>query len=206
MIERHYEPVLRRLLRRFPVRHRLGAAPVRQDDIYSRRAYRPGPISIWNGPPTASPLAADARGPPDPIGRTGLILRRSSTCPRTFPGFARRHRPPPRLRGVASCFWDRPLPRLYSQISESLAGSHRVLGLASVSLERGQKPTVRREISRRYGFAAASQKRSWTEMIVRAIDWLESYTRSFIERDLPALGIERFRPADAETVGDVGPL
>jgi len=186
MIERHYEPVLRRLLRRFPCVTVLGPRQCGKT-TFIRAALPAWTYLDLERPSDSAPLTADVEARLTQLGN-GVVFDEAQRVPELFPvlrGVIDRHRGQRGrfvLLGSAS-------PSLVRQFSESLAGRTAFLDLPPF---RWSEVKSQRQIGDlktlwfRGGFPEAFLDRD-----DRARHhWLESYTRSFIERDLPALGID----------------
>lgn len=80
-------------------------------------------------------------------------------------------------------------PTLIKQISESLAGRIGFLEMTPFQwseVKKREDNILHSRLWERGGFPKAYLAKSWKSWL----DWIEFYTRSFIERDLTALGIE----------------
>lgn len=186
MIQRKYESVLRRLLGHFPAVTILGPRQCGKT-TFIRRALPGWTYLDLERPSDAASLAADPEARLSQLGGQ-IIFDEAQRVPELFPVLRsvidsrRSQRGRFVLLGSAS-------PSLVRQISESLAGRmafldfppfrwdevagrHRTRGLATLWLRGGFPPAFleRGDRARR--------------------EWLESYTRAFIERDLPALGLD----------------
>ncbi len=186
MIERHYGPVLRRLLGRFPVVTILGPRQCGKT-TFIRRALPGWTYLDLERPSDAVPLAADPEARLSQLGDR-IIFDEAQRVPELFPvlrGVIDRRRSRRRrfmLLGSAS-------PALTRQISESLAGRTAFLDMAPF---RWDEVAGR---SRLGGLATLWFRGGFPEAFLERDDrgrhdWLEAYTRTFIERDLAALGID----------------
>ena len=186
MIERRYATQLRRLLRQFPAVTVLGPRQCGKT-TFIRQALSGWTYLDLERPSDATPLAADPEARLQQLGEQ-VIFDEAQRVPEFFPVLrsvidARRTRMGRFvLLGSAS-------PSLIRDISESLAGRTAFLDLAPFRWDEVARRRNLRELMTlwfRGGFPDAylegDGRARWT--------WLESYTRTFIERDLAALGIE----------------
>ncbi|MGE0454998.1 MAG: ATP-binding protein [Vicinamibacteria bacterium] len=186
MIERGYGSALRGLLRRFPAVTVLGPRQCGKTTFI--REALPGWSHLdLERPADATPLAADPEARLEQLGDR-VILDEAQRLPQIFPvlrGLIDRRRSRRGrfvLLGSAS-------PSLVRGISESLAGRTAFLDLPPFRWDevRGRRAAGGlRGLWLRGGFPDAFLARG--DPARR--DWMEAYTRAFIERDLPALGIE----------------
>ena len=186
MVKRSYRPVLRRLLRRFPCVSVLGPRQCGKTTFI--RAVLP----TWTyldleRPSDSAPLLADTETRLEQLGDC-VIFDEAQRVPELFPVLRgiidgrRSKRGRLMLLGSAS-------PSLVRHISESLAGRIAFLDLPPFrwgEVTNQQKTRDLKTLWFRGGFPEAFLERDDRARL----DWLESYTRSFIERDLPALGID----------------
>jgi predicted AAA+ superfamily ATPase len=184
VIGRLYGPVLRRLLPRFPVVTILGPRQCGKTTFV--REALPG----WNyldleRPSVAAPFLADPEARLEQLGDR-LVLDEAQRCPSVFPVLRslvderRGRRARFVLLGSAS-------PTLVRGLSESLAGRTAFLDLAPLRSDEvaGAAPDLRRHWFR------GGYPTPFLEDDDRArSDWFESYARAFVERDLPALGVD----------------
>jgi predicted AAA+ superfamily ATPase len=186
MIERHYESVLRRLLRRFPCVTVLGPRQCGKT-TFIRAALPAWTYLDLERPSDSAPLAADSEARLTQLGDS-VVFDEAQRVPELFPVLRgvidsrRAQRGRFVLLGSAS-------PSLVRHISESLAGRTAFLDLPPFRWSEVKKHGQTRELKTlwlRGGFPEAFLERDDRARH----DWLESYTRSFIERDLPALGID----------------
>jgi uncharacterized protein len=190
MVLRRYQVALRRLLRRFPVLSVLGPRQCGKT-TFIQQALPNWKYLDLERPSDAAPLAADPEARLAQLGGR-VVLDEAQRLPGIFPvlrgmvdrGRARRGRFV--LLGSAS-------PALVRQMSESLAGRIAFLDLPPF---RWDEIAARREarglsaLWLRGGFPVAFLERDDRARH----DWLEGYTRTFIERDLAALGIDVSSP------------
>jgi hypothetical protein len=185
MLERAYGPTLRGLLRRFPVVSVLGPRQCGKT-TFIRRALPGWRYLDLERPADAIPLAADPEARLAQLGDR-VILDEAQRMPELFPllrGLIDRRRAAKGrfvLLGSAS-------PSLVRGISESLAGRTAFLDLPPFRWQEVRRRHPRGGLSSlwlRGGFPDAFLE---PDDSARR-DWLEAYTRAFIERDLPALGI-----------------
>jgi predicted AAA+ superfamily ATPase len=186
MVDRAYGDALRALLRRFPAVTILGPRQCGKT-TFIRRALPGWSYLDLERPADATPLAAD---PEARLGQLGdhVVLDEAQRVPEMFPVLrglidgrrARKGRFV--LLGSAS-------PSLVRGISESLAGRTAFLDLPPFRWDEVRARRPARGLFTlwlRGGFPQAYLARS----DAAREEWLEAYTRAFIERDLPALGIE----------------
>jgi predicted AAA+ superfamily ATPase len=186
MIQRAYGGALRALLRRFPAVTILGPRQCGKTTFIRRE------LSDWTyvdleRPADATPLAADPEARLGQLG-DGVVLDEAQRLPEVFPvlrGLIDRRRSRKGrfvLLGSAS-------PSLVRGISESLAGRTAFLDLPPF---RWDEVEGRRTAG---GLATLWLRGGYPDAFLARSDgarhdWMEAYTRAFIERDLPALGIE----------------
>jgi hypothetical protein len=186
MIDRAYASALSGLLRRFPAVTVLGPRQCGKTTFV--RAALPGWSYVdLERPADATPLGADPEARLAQLGDR-VILDEAQRLPEIFPV----------LRGVIDRRRSRKgrfvllgsaAPSLVRGISESLAGRTAFLDLPPF---RWEEIAPRRpkgglgSLWLRGGFPDAFLARGDPARH----DWMEAYTRAFIERDLPALGIE----------------
>ena len=109
MIERHYEPLLRRLLRRFPCVTVLGPRQCGKT-TFIRAALPAWTYLDLERPSDNVPLAADPEARLSQLdGR--VVFDELNVFP-NFSQFCGASLTTTALKGVASYFWGRPLPRL----------------------------------------------------------------------------------------------
>lgn len=186
MIKRHYGDILRRLLRQFPAVTILGPRQCGKT-TFIRQAL-PG----WNyldleKPSDAAPISADPEARLRQLGDR-VIFDETQRVPEIFPvlrsviDHQRSRKGRFVLLGSAS-------PSLVREISESLAGRAAFLDLPPFrwdEVAERKNPRALAVLWFRGGFPEA-----YLQSDDRARrDWLESYTRTFIERDLNVLGID----------------
>ncbi|MBI4271458.1 MAG: ATP-binding protein [Candidatus Rokubacteria bacterium] len=186
MVRRRYHDVLRRVLRRFPIVTVLGPRQCGKTTFILQAL--PGRTYLdLERPSDATPLAADPEARLGQLRGRG-ILDEAQRLPDLFPV----------LRGVVDREGSRAgrfvllgsaSPALVRHISESLAGRTAFLDLPpfrwdEVAARRGTEGLF--TLWFRGGFPVAFLERD--DRARHA--WLENYTRAFIERDLPTLGID----------------
>ena len=190
MIERDYGPVLGRLLRRFPCVTVLGPRQC------GKTTFIRSALSAWTyldleRPSDSAPLAADPEARLNQLGNR-VIFDEAQRVPELFSvlrGIIDRRRSQNSrfvLLGSAS-------PTLVRQISESLAGRTAYLDLPPFrwgEVKDYRQKQFLKTLWIRGGFPQAFLNRDDRARH----EWLESYSRSFIERDLPALGIDVSAP------------
>lgn len=190
MLGRAYGPLLTRLLRRFPAVTILGPRQCGKT-TFIRRALSGWTYLDLERPSDAAPLAAD---PESRLGQLGdrVVFDEAQRVPELFPvlrgvidGRPSRHGRYV-LLGSAS-------PALSHQISESLAGRTAFLDMAPFRFTEVMRRGGRRPL------AALWFRGGYPEAFLRENDaarreWLDAYTRAFVERDLPALGIDVSAP------------
>ncbi len=186
MVTRRFAASLHRLLRRFPVVTVLG--PRQSGKTTFVRAALPGWTYLdLERPSDLVPLQSDPEARLDQIGDR-VLLDEAQQAPEVFPilrGIIDRQRGRTGrfvLLGSAS-------PSLVRGISESLAGRTAFLDLPPFRWDevRGRPATgglsslwLRGGFPRTFLAADATARR----------EWFDAYSRAFIERDLPALGID----------------
>ena len=185
MIQRDYGALLRRLLRRFPCVAVLGPRQC------GKTTFIRSELAAWTyldleRPSDAAPLAADPEARLEQL-RDHVIFDEAQRVPELFPvlrgAIDRRRTKMGRyvLLGSAS-------PNLVQHISESLAGRTAFVDLPPFRWDevKRDRQAALKTLWLRGGFPEAflsSNDRN-------RVEWFEFYTRTFIERDLPALGIE----------------
>jgi len=186
MIERYYRPLLRRLLRRFPSVTVLGPRQCGKT-TFIRRALPTWSYLDLERPSDSVPLAADPEARLNQLGDK-VVFDEAQRVPEIFPilrsviDSRRSRRGRFVLLGSAS-------PSLIRRISESLAGRTAFLDLSPFRWSEVKTHPHTRGLTTlwfRGGFPQAFLERDDPTRH----EWLESYTRAFIERDLPALGID----------------
>ena len=186
MIERHYGSLLRRLLRRFPSVTVLGPRQCGKT-TFIRAALPAWTYLDLERPSDGVPLAADPEARLNQLGDK-VVFDEAQRVPELFPVLRgvidsrRSQRGHFVLLGSAS-------PSLVRRISESLAGRTAFLDLSPFRWREVKSHRQTGGLATlwfRGGFPPAFLERDDHDRH----EWLESYTRAFIERDLPALGIE----------------
>jgi uncharacterized protein len=186
MIARAFDPTLRRLLGRFPAVTILGPRQCGKTTFV--RSALPGWTYVdLERPSDVAPLVADPQARLDQLG-DHVIFDEAQQLPSLFPV----------LRGLIDQRRERngrfvllgsASPTLVRGISESLAGRTAFLDLPPFRLAevaRGGGAPRLAELWMRGGYPTAFLQHSAD----RWRDWMEAYARAFIERDLPALGID----------------
>jgi predicted AAA+ superfamily ATPase len=185
VIDRRYVSALRGLLRRFPAVTVLGPRQCGKTTFI--RAALPGwRYADLERPADATPMAADPEARLVQLG-DGVILDEAQRLPEIFPvlrGLIDRTR----SRNGRFVLLGSASPSLVRGISESLAGRTAFLDLPPFRWDEveGQRPGGLASLWLRGGFPDAFLARS----DAARHDWMEAYTRAFIERDLPSLGID----------------
>ncbi len=189
MLRRLFADDLRGLLHRFPVVTVLGPRQCGKT-TFIRQAL-PGWTHVdLERPSHAVPLAADPEGRLAQLG-DHVVFDEAQRVPALFP----------LLRSVVD---DRPSrkgrfvllgsasPTLVHDVSESLAGRTAMLDLPPLRWDEiaSRTTSTLRTLWFRGGLPPAFLARSQRD----CAEWLEAYTRTFIERDLPTLGIDVSAP------------
>jgi uncharacterized protein len=186
MIERAFTMTLRELLRHFPAVTILGARQCGKT-TFIRQALPDWTYLDLERPADATPLEADPEARLSQLGNR-LILDEAQAVPGLFPV----------LRGVIDRGGRRSgsfvllgsaSPALVRGISESLAGRTACLDLPPFRWDEVRKERRAKNLATlwlRGGYPRAFLAPSDT----RRTEWLEAYTRAFVERDLPALGVD----------------
>ncbi len=190
MIERRFAERLRRLLKTFPVVCVLGPRQC------GKTTFIKTALPEWEYLDLEKPsdLARVSQDPEDALHRLQrrFILDEAQQCPELFPvlrSFVDEQRTAKgrlALLGSAS-------PTLIRQISESLAGRAGFLDMTPflwMEVKRRGRRSALETLWYRGGFPDAYLQSSNTGRI----DWFDAYTRTFIERDLSALGIRISAP------------
>lgn len=186
MIKRQYAGALQRLLRRYPAVTVLGPRQCGKT-TFIRQALPTWTYLDLERPSDAAPLAADPEARLDQLGDR-VIFDEAQRAPELFSVLRsvidrnRSRRGRFVLLGSAS-------PRLVRGISESLAGRTAFLDLTPFRWDEvrvGRGKVGLSDLWFRGGFPEAFLDRR--DQARR--EWLEAYARAFIERDLPALGVE----------------
>jgi hypothetical protein len=185
MITRGFRDELRRLLRGFPAVTLLGPRQCGKT-TFIRQALPEWTYLDLERPSDLAPLSADPEARLGQLG-THVVLDEAQRLPELFPV----------LRGVldrraaragAFVLLGSASPALVRGISESLAGRTAFLDLPPFRWDEVAGTRPRPDLGTlwlRGGFPPAYLERDDASRHT----WLESYTRAFIERDLPALGI-----------------
>ena len=186
MIDRHYDANLQRLLRGFPAVTILGPRQCGKT-TFIRQVLPEWTYLDLEKPSDASPLAADPEARLNQLGDR-VIFDEAQRIPELFPvlkSFIDSRRSQKGrfvLLGSAA-------PSLIRQISESLAGRTAFLDLSPFRWDEVANLPNPKELATlwfRGGFPDAFLQRNNNARQ----EWLDAYTRTFIERDLAALGIE----------------
>ncbi len=186
MIERRYRTLLRALLRQFPAVTILGPRQCGKT-TFIRQALPAWRYLDLERPSDAAPLAADPEARLAQLGNR-VIFDEAQRVPELFSvlrgvidrGLGRRGRFV--LLGSAS-------PRLVREISESLAGRTAFLDLAPFRWDEVMSGRVAGGLTALW-FRGGFPRAFLEEDERNRRGWFEAYTRAFIERDLPALGID----------------
>ena len=186
MLARHYAGALRNLLRRWPAVTMLGPRQCGKT-TFIRQALPAWTYLDLERPSNAMPLSADPEARLEQLG-DHIIFDEAQRAPELYSvlrSVIDRHRSRRGrfvLLGSAS-------PQLARGISESLAGRTAFLDLAPFRWDEvrvGRRKEGLPDLWLRGGFPEAFLARS--DEARR--EWLDAYTRAFIERDLPALGVD----------------
>lgn len=173
---------LRALWKQFPAVLILGARQVGKTTL-ARRAFPKLPYLDLEEPGLRALFAADARFQLEARGGSGLILDEAQAAPSVFPA----------LRGLIDADRGRrgrflllgsAQPDLVRNASESLAGRVGIMELEPLTAIEARKGSPRvgwRRLWLTGGFPDAARG--------DFREWWEAYLRTYIERDLPALGV-----------------
>lgn len=185
MVVRRFERLLRSLLRQFPAVTVLGPRQCGKTTFV--RAALPGWRYVdLERPRDVAPLAADPEARLEQLGDR-VILDEAQRLPELFPvlrGMIDRQR----ARRGRFVLLGSASPSLVRGLSESLAGRTAFLDLPPFRWDEVASSRPRGGLAAlwlRGGFPEAWLARG----DAARHDWMEAYTRAFIERDLPALGI-----------------
>jgi predicted AAA+ superfamily ATPase len=177
---------LHQLARQFPAVLILGARQVGKTTL-ARAAFHDLPYCDLEDPATRALFAEDARFQLDARARPGVVLDEAQSVPAVFAalrGAIDADRAPGRFVLLGSA-----QPALVRQVAETLTGRVRVLELdplTAAEAATGEAPQDWRNLWLAGGFPDALHAH---ERGGSFRDWWESYLRTFIERDLPALGL-----------------
>ena len=186
MIPRHYREALGRLLRRFPAVTLLGPRQCGKT-TFIRQALPDWTYLDLERPSDLAPLGADPEARLEQLGAR-VVLDEAQRLPELFPvlrGVLDRRG----SRAAAVVLLGSASPSLVRGISESLAGRTAFLDLPPFRWDEvavGRRRPDLAALWLRGGFPPAFLERDDGARH----EWLESYTRAVIERDLPALGID----------------
>jgi predicted AAA+ superfamily ATPase len=185
MIARAYEPALRALLRQFPAVTILGPRQCGKT-TFIRRALPGWRYLDLERPSDAIPLAADPEARLAQLG-DHVILDEAQRVPGLFP-VLRGLIDQQRSRRGRFVLLGSAATSLVRGISESLAGRTAFLDLPGLRWEEIAKDRLAEALG------ALWLKGGFPDAFLAGTDaarhaWLEAYTRAFIERDLPALGV-----------------
>ncbi len=185
MIQRHYDKMLRRLLRAFPLVTILGPRQCGKT-TFIREALPEWTYLDLERPSDAIPLAADPESRLCQLG-DHVIFDEAQHLPDLF-SVLRSAIDRNRSQNGRFVLLGSAAPPLVRDISESLAGRTAFLDLPPFRWDevRQRKMGGLATLWFRGGFPDSYLKRDDRARQ----DWLESYLRSFIERDLHTLGIE----------------
>jgi hypothetical protein len=173
---------LRALWRQFPAVLILGARQVGKTTL-ARQVFPKLPYLDLEDPALRELFTADPRFQLDERGAAGLILDEAQTVPALFPALRgaidadRKRRGRFLLLGSAQ-------PALVRGASETLAGRIGILELDPLTALEARRGAPRRGWRRLWltgGFPDAARG--------AFRDWWEAYLRTYVERDLPALGV-----------------
>jgi len=175
-------PRLRALFKQFPAVLILGARQVGKTTL-ARQVFPRLPYLDLQDPRLREVFTADPRFQLDERARTGLILDEAQSVPALFPA----------LRGAIDADRDRrgrflllgsAQPELVRGVSESLAGRVGILELDPLTALEARRGTPRigwRRLWLTGGFPDAARG--------EFREWWEAYLRTYVERDLPSLGV-----------------
>jgi predicted AAA+ superfamily ATPase len=186
MLARRFSAPLRELLRRFPVVSVLGPRQCGKT-TFVRQALPGWTYVDLERPRDAAPFLADPEARLAQLGDR-VVLDEAQRLPEIFPVLRgvvdrdRRRRGRFVLLGSAS-------PSLVRGLSESLAGRTAFLDLPPFRWDEVQ-PRHGKQGLRPLWFRGAFPEAFLTRRDDTRLHWMEAYTRAFIERDLPGLGIE----------------
>jgi predicted AAA+ superfamily ATPase len=190
MIPRAYGPALRALLRQFPAVTILGPRQCGKTTFIRQALARWRYVDLER-PSDVAPLAADPQARLDQLG-DHVILDEAQRLPEVFPVLRgvidrqRSRRGRYALLGSAS-------PALVREISESLAGRTAFLDLPPFRWDELAGAGRTRSLDAlwlRGGFPDAFLARDDRARH----EWMEAYSRAFVERDLPVLGVSVSAP------------
>jgi len=190
MVPRAYGPVLRTLLRQFPVVTILGPRQCGKTTFIRQALARWRYVDLER-PSDVAPLAADPEARLDQLG-DHVILDEAHRLPEIFPvlrGVIDRQR----LRRGRYVLLGSASPSLVREISESLAGRTAFLDLPPFRWDELASDDRVRSLDAlwlRGGFPGAFLARDDQGRH----DWMEAYSRAFVERDLPVLGVSVSSP------------
>jgi hypothetical protein len=186
MIERHYDTVLRRLLLGFPAVTILGPRQCGKT-TFIRQVLPEWTYLDLERPSDASPLAADPEARLHQLGDR-IIFDEAQRIPELFP-ILRSVIDSHRSRKGHFVLLGSAAPSLIRQISESLAGRTAFLDLSPFRWDEVAGLRQRRGLATLW-FRGGYPDAFLQQNDQARQDWLESYTRAFIERDLTVLGID----------------
>lgn len=186
MIERHFHARLQHLLGQFPAVTVLGPRQCGKT-TFIREALRDWTYLDLERPSDVAPLQADPEARVESLGDS-VIFDEAQRVPELFPvlrGVIDRDR----THGGQFVLLGSASPALVRQISESLAGRAAFLDLPPFRWDE-----IAGEFRAR-GLSTLWLRGGFPEAFLIADDaarqdWFEAYTRAFIERDLPGLGID----------------
>ena len=184
MIQRNFAPHLRRLLRAFPVVTILGPRQC-GTTTFVRTTLAGWTYLDLERPSVAEPFEAD---PEARLGQVGnrIVLDEALRCPSIFP-VLRSLVDDRRSRTGRCVLLGSAAPSLVRGISESLAGRTAFLDLAPLRFDE----VVRTEPDLSVAWFRGGYPTAFLETDDRVrSEWFEGYVRAFVERDLPALGVE----------------
>lgn len=186
MVKRCYGTMLRALLRRFPVVTVLGARQCGKT-TFIRQMLRGWTYLDLERPSDAAPFSSDPEGRLAQL-RNRVIMDEAQRLPELFP-VLRGEVDRGRSRAGRFVLLGSASPALVRQFSESLAGRTAFLDLPPFRWDEIATGRAARSMSTlwfRGGYPVAFLERDDRARY----DWFDAYTRTFIERDLAALGID----------------
>jgi len=190
MVPRHHQNRLKQLLRTFPIVSILGPRQCGKT-CFIRSALPQWRYLDLEKPSDVNLVSQDPEYMLRKLNQH-FILDEAHQLPDLFP-ILRSHVDGNRRKNGQLVLLGSASPNLIKRISESLAGRTGFLDMSPFhwhEIHQHKKETPLSTLWHRGGFPDAFLKSSQD----RRLDWFESFSRTFIERDLPALGIEISAP------------